>query len=116
MHEHHDFARDGPQPALAAKQEIDKLTLLATDGRVTIETVRAWVSPLGTDYPGWLQLRRWADDAHRLPEISSGQPRSPPEQFARSVVQQIAASSPDGREFPLWKRAVWQAAPSNHAR
>jgi len=81
-----------------------------------IETVRAWVSPLGTDYPGWLQLRRWADDAHRLPEISSGQPRSPPEQFARSVVQQIAASSPDGREFPLWKRAVWQAAPSNHAR
>lgn len=80
-----------------------------------IETVRDWISPEGTDYPGWFQLRRWADGAPGLLDISRPNSRAPPRGFAASVVQQIAATSPERRDLPVWKRAIWQLTEPDHA-
>jgi len=85
------------------------LWLYHPDG-LPIEVVRAWISPRETDYPGWLQLRRWAKGAHHLPDISQANSRAPPRLFAASVVQQVAAQSPAGRDLAVWKRSVWQLA------
>ena len=80
-----------------------------------VDSIRAWISPQVTDSSGWRQMRRWAAGAHRLPHLERPAPRGPPDEAAANLVGQIAALGPERREWPVWKRAVWQLSEGHHA-
>gem|GEM_PF-3374106 len=80
-----------------------------------VDSIRAWISPQVTDSSGWRQMRRWARGAHRLCEVAQPTPRGPPDEVAADLVGQIAALGPERREWPVWKRAVWQLSAGHHA-
>ena len=80
-----------------------------------VEAVRNRLSPERSYSFDWRQMRRWAAGAHRLPHLERPAPRGPPDEAAADLVGQIAALGPERREWPVWKRAVWQLSEGHHA-